>query len=88
LIYELFQEMQIGLAGPVRVISVTHCGELGWMLYIPNEVAQNVYEQLVEAGTLHGLRHCGYYGWNWNGLFPYYNGNAYFPFYSPSAFAH
>lgn len=30
--------MHIGLAGPIRVISVTHCGELGWMLYIPNEV--------------------------------------------------
>ena len=56
-----FREMHIGLAGPVRVISVTHCGELGWMLYIPNEIAQNVYEQLTEAGTAHGLRHCGYY---------------------------
>jgi len=32
------KEMHIGLAGPIRVISVTHCGELGWMLYIPNEV--------------------------------------------------
>ncbi|KAF7638131.1 hypothetical protein Mgra_00002359 [Meloidogyne graminicola] len=56
-----FREMHIGLAGPIRVISVTHCGELGWMLYIPNEVAQNVYEQLIEAGGLHGFRHCGYY---------------------------
>jgi glycine cleavage system aminomethyltransferase T len=36
-------------------MSVNHCGELGWMLYIPNEVDQNVYEQLAEAGTLHGL---------------------------------
>jgi len=53
--------MQIGLAGPVRVVSVTHCGELGWMLYIPNELAQNVYEQLIEAGSLHGLKNCGYY---------------------------
>ncbi|KAL7071897.1 LOW QUALITY PROTEIN: hypothetical protein ACQ4LE_008492 [Meloidogyne hapla] len=56
-----FREMHIGLAGPIRVISVTHCGELGWMLYIPNELAQNVYEQLMEAGSLHGLKHCGYY---------------------------
>lgn len=56
-----FREMHIGLAGPIRVISVTHCGELGWMLYIPNELAQNVYEQLMEAGSLYGLKHCGYY---------------------------
>jgi len=26
------------MAGGIRVLSVTHCGELGWSLYIPNEV--------------------------------------------------
>ena len=30
--------MNIGMATGIRAISVTHCGELGWVIYIPNEV--------------------------------------------------
>jgi glycine cleavage system aminomethyltransferase T len=44
----------------VRAISVTHCGELGFVLYIPNEVANYVYEKIVEAGEEYGLTHVGY----------------------------
>uniref|UniRef100_A0A914I8S8 Uncharacterized protein n=1 Tax=Globodera rostochiensis TaxID=31243 RepID=A0A914I8S8_GLORO len=56
-----FRTVHLGLVGPLRAISVSHCGELGWMLYIPNELVLNAYEQLVDAGTEHSLRHCGYY---------------------------
>ncbi|CAJ0578356.1 unnamed protein product, partial [Mesorhabditis spiculigera] len=55
------QEMNIGMATGIRAISVTHCGELGWVIYIPNEVAQNVYERLVEAGKEYSMLHAGYY---------------------------
>ncbi|WKX92314.1 hypothetical protein Q1695_010386 [Nippostrongylus brasiliensis] len=55
------QEINIGMATGIRAISVTHCGELGWVIYIPNEVAQNVYERLVEAGREYSLMHAGYY---------------------------
>lgn len=56
-----FRELSIGMAAGVRAISVTHCGELGWMLYIPNEVAQNVYEQIIAAGEQYSMLNAGYY---------------------------
>jgi pyruvate dehydrogenase phosphatase regulatory subunit len=49
------------MAAGIRVISVTHCGELGWSLYIPNEVAQYVLNAIKEAGREHSLQHAGYY---------------------------
>uniref|UniRef100_A0A0N4W2T8 Pyruvate dehydrogenase phosphatase regulatory subunit, mitochondrial n=1 Tax=Haemonchus placei TaxID=6290 RepID=A0A0N4W2T8_HAEPC len=55
------QEINIGMATGIRAISVTHCGELGWVIYIPNEVAQNVYERIVDAGREYSLMHSGYY---------------------------
>ncbi|CAB3408322.1 unnamed protein product [Caenorhabditis bovis] len=55
------QEINIGMATGIRAISVTHCGELGWVIYIPNEVAQNVYEKVLDAGQEYSLQHAGYY---------------------------
>lgn len=55
------KELNIGIATGIRAISVTHCGELGWVIYIPNEVSQNVYERIVEAGHEYSLTHAGYY---------------------------
>uniref|UniRef100_A0A8R1YT60 FAD dependent oxidoreductase n=1 Tax=Pristionchus pacificus TaxID=54126 RepID=A0A8R1YT60_PRIPA len=55
------KEINIGMATGIRAISVSHCGELGWVLYIPNEQAQNVYERIVEAGREYSLQHAGYY---------------------------
>ena len=49
------------MATGIRAISVTHCGELGWVLYIPNEVAQNVYDKIVDAGNEYSMMHAGYY---------------------------
>ncbi|TKR92832.1 hypothetical protein L596_007404 [Steinernema carpocapsae] len=56
-----YRELNIGMATGIRAISVTHCGELGWVLYIPNEVAQNVYEHLMEAGKEYSMLEAGYY---------------------------
>uniref|UniRef100_A0A7E4ZTD6 DAO domain-containing protein n=1 Tax=Panagrellus redivivus TaxID=6233 RepID=A0A7E4ZTD6_PANRE len=56
-----YREIDIGMATGIRAISVTHCGELGWVLYIPNEVAQNVYDRIVDAGQEYSALHAGYY---------------------------
>lgn len=33
-----FKEIDIGLVNGIRAMNLTHTGELGWVLYIPNEV--------------------------------------------------
>lgn len=33
-----FKEIDVGLANGIRAMNITHTGELGWVLYIPNEV--------------------------------------------------
>lgn len=52
------QTIDIGYA-QVLAIRVTYVGELGWELYIPTEHAVQVYDQILEQGTHHGLRHAG-----------------------------
>ena len=54
------QEIELGYA-KVRANRLTYVGELGWELYVPAEFCQNVYEALVNAGSKHGLVHCGYF---------------------------
>ncbi|KAF4522257.1 hypothetical protein B566_EDAN011953 [Ephemera danica] len=56
-----FKELDVGLASGVRAMNLTHTGELGCVLYIPNEFALHVYSGLVEVGKKYGLRHAGYY---------------------------
>ncbi|XP_063227263.1 pyruvate dehydrogenase phosphatase regulatory subunit, mitochondrial isoform X2 [Bacillus rossius redtenbacheri] len=56
-----YKELDVGLANGVRALNLTHTGELGYVLYIPNELALHVHTQLVEAGAQFGLRHAGYY---------------------------
>jgi heterotetrameric sarcosine oxidase gamma subunit len=51
-------EMDIGFAR-VLCIRITYLGELGYELYIPAEQAAHVYDRLVEAGRVVGLRHAG-----------------------------
>lgn len=36
-----FKEIDVGLANGIRAMNITHTGELGWVLYIPNEVCTN-----------------------------------------------
>jgi 4-methylaminobutanoate oxidase (formaldehyde-forming) len=45
----------------LRATRLTYVGELGWELYIPTELAQGVYDEIVAAGADCGLRHAGYH---------------------------
>lgn len=56
-----FKELDVGLANGIRAMNLTHTGELGWVLYIPNEYALHVYNNLVNAGRKWGMTHAGYY---------------------------
>ncbi|KAG8237170.1 hypothetical protein J437_LFUL017290 [Ladona fulva] len=56
-----FKKLDVGLASGIRVMNLTHTGELGYVLYIPNEFALHVYSGLVEIGKKYGLKHAGYY---------------------------
>ena len=46
---------------PVFQCNVTHVGEHGYVMYIPNEFALHVFEALVEAGEEFDIKQCGYY---------------------------
>lgn len=61
-----FGTMQLIESGYQHAIAVriSYAGELGWELYVPTEMAVAVYDRLLEAGTDHGLRHCGYHTLN------------------------
>ncbi|XP_048507943.1 pyruvate dehydrogenase phosphatase regulatory subunit, mitochondrial isoform X2 [Athalia rosae] len=56
-----FKELDVGLANGIRAMNLTHTGELGYVLYIPNEFALHVYTRLIEAGEKYGITHAGYY---------------------------
>lgn len=56
-----YKELDVGLANGVRAMNITHTGELGYVLYIPNEFALHVYTKLWEAGQRYGIQHAGYY---------------------------
>ena len=57
------REIEIGYQ-QAHAMRISYTGELGWELYIPTEMALPVYDRLIEAGTEHGLRHCGYHTLN------------------------
>lgn len=52
------QEIDIGYARALCV-RITYLGELGYELYIPTEMALQVYDRIVAAGEPLGLRHAG-----------------------------
>ncbi|MGI9246992.1 MAG: GcvT family protein [Steroidobacteraceae bacterium] len=54
------REIEIGYAR-VRASRITYVGELGWELYLPTEHCLDVYERLVDAGSVFGLRLAGYH---------------------------
>jgi len=53
--------MDIACAPEILTMSMTHTGELGYVMYIPNEFAIHVYDAIVEEGKKLDLKHCGYY---------------------------
>lgn len=56
-----YKELDVGLANGIRTFNLTHTGELGYVLYIPNEFALHVYTQLWEKGQRYEIMHAGYY---------------------------
>ncbi|XP_077301849.1 pyruvate dehydrogenase phosphatase regulatory subunit, mitochondrial isoform X2 [Arctopsyche grandis] len=56
-----YRELDVGLANGIRALNLTHTGELGYVLYIPNEFALHVYSRLIETGDKYGIKHVGYY---------------------------
>ncbi|XP_030753768.1 pyruvate dehydrogenase phosphatase regulatory subunit, mitochondrial [Sitophilus oryzae] len=56
-----YRMLDIGLANGIRTMNLTHTGELGYVLYIPNEFALHVYNSLINAGKKYGITHAGYY---------------------------
>ncbi|XP_028930662.1 pyruvate dehydrogenase phosphatase regulatory subunit, mitochondrial [Ornithorhynchus anatinus] len=55
------KEMSVGYANGIRVMSMTHTGEPGFMLYIPIEYALHVYNEVMSVGQKYGIRNSGYY---------------------------
>lgn len=56
-----FKEIDVGSASGIRTMNLTHTGELGYVLYVPNEFALHVYARLWEAGQKYGIKHVGHY---------------------------
>ncbi|CAG9136949.1 unnamed protein product [Plutella xylostella] len=56
-----FKEIDVGLANGIRAMNLTHTGELGYVLYIPNEFALHVYHRLMQVGSKYDITHVGYY---------------------------
>ena len=55
------RHLNIGCAPDVLTMSMTHTGELGYVMYIPSEFALHVLDSIEEAGKDLGVKHCGYY---------------------------
>ena len=56
--YLSHREIDIGY-GRVRAVRISYVGELGWEFYVPSELTQHVYAQLMEAGDNLGICHAG-----------------------------
>ena len=57
------QEIFMGY-GKVRASRITFVGELGWEVYIPTEMAQSIYDLIIEKGKEFNLTHAGYHALN------------------------
>lgn len=55
-----YREIDVGLANGIRALNLTHTGEIGYVLYIPNEFALHVYSTLLEAGQKYDIGLSGY----------------------------
>lgn len=55
-----YREIDVGLANGIRALNLTHTGEIGYVLYIPNEFALHVYSTLLEAGKKYDIGLSGY----------------------------
>ncbi|XP_060599081.1 pyruvate dehydrogenase phosphatase regulatory subunit, mitochondrial-like isoform X1 [Ruditapes philippinarum] len=54
------QVIDVGYASNIITMRLTHCGEDGFVMYIPSEYALHVYEMLMKTGKDYGIRNAGY----------------------------
>ena len=45
-------------------VRISYTGELGYELYIPTEMTEFVFDQIVKEGANFNLKHCGYHALN------------------------
>jgi 4-methylaminobutanoate oxidase (formaldehyde-forming) len=57
------QEIDLAYA-KVRASRISYVGELGWELYVPTEFTLGVYDAIVAAGDVLGLKHVGMHAMN------------------------
>ena len=55
------QTINIVNASNILAMNITHTGEMGWVLYIPNEYTLYVYEQLLKFGKDYNLTLAGHF---------------------------
>ena len=55
------RHLDIACAPDILTMSMTHTGELGYVMYIPSEFALHVLDALHEEGKDLGVKNCGYY---------------------------
>lgn len=55
------QVIDVGYAGGIIAMRLTHAGEDGFVLYVPSEYSLHVYDTLMKAGKDYGIRNAGYY---------------------------
>ncbi len=58
------RNIELGMC-PVKAVRVAYTGELGWELHHPIEMQNYFWDQLMEAGELHGLKPVGARAQNW-----------------------
>ncbi|XP_022104330.1 LOW QUALITY PROTEIN: pyruvate dehydrogenase phosphatase regulatory subunit, mitochondrial-like [Acanthaster planci] len=59
------KEINLGFTTGIHAMTITHAGEDGMLLYIPNEGAVHVYDMLMKAGRDYGIRPAGYHALRW-----------------------
>ncbi|XP_071959451.1 pyruvate dehydrogenase phosphatase regulatory subunit, mitochondrial-like [Antedon mediterranea] len=59
------KNMSIGYANDVKTMSITHVGEPGFVLYVPNEFALPLYDSVWRAGQDFGIQKSGYLALRW-----------------------
>ena len=55
------KEIDIGYASGIKAMRLTHTGEDGFILYVPNEYSLHVYDTLFDKGKNYGIANAGYF---------------------------
>ncbi|XP_038070075.1 pyruvate dehydrogenase phosphatase regulatory subunit, mitochondrial-like isoform X2 [Patiria miniata] len=60
-----YKEINLGFCTGIHAMTITHAGEDGMLLYVPNEGAVHVFDMLMKAGRDYGIRPAGYHALRW-----------------------